>query len=105
MESAGGPSAGFHLEVNTELIVYGATEPDAELTIGERQIPLAPDGSFRARFALPDGAYELPVRARAADGHDARAATLRFSRDTATQGAVGQTPQEPGLKPPASENC
>jgi hypothetical protein len=48
----------FWFNVNAELVVYGATEPDATVTIGGRMIKLRPDGSFSYRFALPDGAYE-----------------------------------------------
>src|SRR6185436_16351739 len=46
---------GFRLNVNAELIIYGATEPDARVTIGGRTIQLRPDGTFSFRFALPDG--------------------------------------------------
>jgi len=91
---------GFRLEVNAELIVYGATEPDAELTVGGKHVALAPDGSFRFRFALPDGDYELPVRAKSARSRDERSAGMKFSRRTELRGEVGQHPQEPGLQPP-----
>jgi len=50
--------------VNAELIIYGATEPDAQVTIGGRANQAAPDGSFSFRFSLPDGDYELPRRWR-----------------------------------------
>jgi uncharacterized protein len=93
-------SKGFWFMVNAELIIYGATEPDAEVTIGGRVIKLRPDGSFSYRFALPDGAYELPAIAVSADKSEARAAELRFSRRTEFQGEVGVHPQDPQLKPP-----
>jgi hypothetical protein len=94
----------FWLTVNAELIVYGATEPTAKLTIGGREIRLRPDGSFSLRFALPDGHYELPVTAVAADQTDARAATLRLDRHTEYRGDVGAHPQDAELKPPEAEN-
>src|ERR1022692_2086172 len=37
---------GFWFNVNAELIIYGSTEPDATVTIGDRKIKLRPDGSF-----------------------------------------------------------
>jgi hypothetical protein len=98
----GGPEAppGFWFSVNAELVVYGATEPNATVTIGGKPIALQPDGSFRYRFTLPDGAYELPIVAVAADGTDARAAELKFSRATEIRGDVGVSPQDPSLNPP-----
>ena len=94
------PSKGFWFMVNAELIIYGATEPDAEVTIGGRVIKLRPDGSFSYRFSLPDGQYELPAVAIAYDKSDSRAAELKFSRGTAYRGEVGAHPQDPQLKPP-----
>ena len=63
---------GFWFNVNAELIIYGATEPDAKVTLGGHEIKLRPDGSFSYRFALPDGNYDLPAVAVSADG-DGRA--------------------------------
>jgi len=95
---------GFWFNVNAELIIYGATEPSATVTIGGRQIRLRPDGSFSYRFALPDGQYELPAVATSADGEDSRAAGLKFARDTEYRGDVGRHPQDPALKPPKAEH-
>ena len=95
---------GFWFMVNAELIIYGATEPDATVTIGGRRIKLRPDGSFSYRFALPDGRYDMPAVAVSADGTDARAAELMFTRTTEFRGDVGVHPQDPLLKPPTPEN-
>ncbi|MBC8095000.1 MAG: DUF4912 domain-containing protein, partial [Akkermansiaceae bacterium] len=91
---------GFWFNVNAELIIYGATEADASVTIAARRIRLRPDGSFSYRFALPDGQYELPVVAISADQTDGRAAELVFSRSTELRGDVGTHPQDPELKRP-----
>jgi hypothetical protein len=108
LEIASAPQAearkAFWFRVNAELIIYGSTEPDAHVSIGGRPIRLRPDGSFSYRFALPDGAYELPVVAIARDGHDGRAAELRFSRASRYTGEVRPHPQDPSLKAPAAEN-
>ena len=77
---------GFWFNVNAELIIYGATEPDAKVTIGDRQIKLRPDGTFSFRFALPDGEYPLPAAAHSADGEETREAQLEFSREHALPG-------------------
>ncbi len=97
-------SKNFWFNVNAELIIYGATEPDAKVTLGGHQIKLRPDGSFSYRFALPDGKYDMPAVAVSADGTDARAAELKFSRETEYLGDVGAHPQDPALKPPLPEN-
>ncbi|HEY3761124.1 MAG TPA: DUF4912 domain-containing protein [Verrucomicrobiae bacterium] len=95
---------GFWFNVNAELIIYGATEPDAKVTLAGHEIKLRPDGSFSYRFSLPDGKYELPAVAVSADGTDGRAAELKFSRDTQYRGEVGKHPQDPSLRPPLPEN-
>lgn len=101
----GGEKArGFWFNVNAELIIYGATEPDAKVTLGGHEIKLRADGTFSFRFALPDGKYDLPAVAVSADGTDGRAAELRFSRETEYLGDVGATPPDPSLNPPTPEN-
>ena len=99
-----GQPKGFWFNVNAELIIYGATEPAAKVTLGGHEIKLRSDGSFSYRFALPDGKYDLPAVAVSADGADARAANLKFSRETEYLGDVGAQPQDPALKPPLPEN-
>lgn len=101
---AGGAPKGFWFNINAELIIYGATERDAEVSIGGRKIKLRPDGTFSYRFALPDGRYDLPVVAVSADGTDGRAAELKFTRATEILGEVGTCPQDPALKPPTPDN-
>jgi len=95
---------GFWFNVNAELIIYGATEPNATVTIGGRRIQLRPDGSFSFRFALPDGEYQLPVEATSADQVETRRADLKFRRSTAYRGDVGVHPQDKALRPPRAEN-
>ncbi len=99
-----GGKKGFWFNVNAELIIYGATEPDASVTIGGRKIKLRSDGTFSYRFALPDGTFELPAIATNADGDDTRIADLAFSRSTHYSGEVGTHPQDPSLKPPRAEH-
>lgn len=70
---------GFRLWVAAELIVYGATEPDARLTVQGKEMKLRGDGSFSMRFALPDGKIEIPVTAVSADRVEER--TIETSVD------------------------
>ncbi len=94
---------GFWFNVNAELIIYGATEPDAKVTIAGREIKLRQDGTFSFRFILPDGEYNLPAIATSADGDDSRTADLKFRRKTEYRGDVGAHPQDPRMKPPVVE--
>jgi hypothetical protein len=73
---------GFRFVLDTELIVYGATEPDAEVTLQGKRINLRPDGTFSARFALPDGEQLIPVTATSADKLESRTITPTVSRHT-----------------------
>jgi hypothetical protein len=92
--------ADFWLNVNAELIVYGATQPGAQVHVAGKEIPLRPDGSFRFHFALPDGTFALPITASSASGTDTRGAELKFARATDLRGAVSAPPHEPALEPP-----
>jgi hypothetical protein len=58
---------GFRLWVATEMILYGATEPDARLTVQGKEMKLRGDGTFSIRLALPDGTIDIPVTAVSAD--------------------------------------
>jgi hypothetical protein len=62
----------FWLVVDAEVIVYGATEPDARVSFMGREIRLNPDGTFGIRMALPDAKIEFPVEATSADGEETR---------------------------------
>lgn len=72
----------FWLAADCELILYGATEPDASVTVSGRKIPLNPDGTFSMRFALPDGEMALPVKAASKNGADTREIEIKVTRAT-----------------------
>jgi hypothetical protein len=72
----------FWLIADAELIVYGATEPDANLTIGGRPVKLNPDGTFRFQMSFPDGLIDFPIMAVAADGEQMRSIHMTFTRET-----------------------
>lgn len=96
------PGQGFWFAVNAELIIYGATEPTARVTIDGKPIQLRPDGTFVFHYVLPDGRYRLPLVAVSRAGDDRREATLTVERRTEMRGAVGQVNQPTHLKPPAA---
>ena len=72
----------FWLVADAELIVYGATEPSARLSIGDQEIPLDADGTFRVHVPFRDGEQLYPIRAVAADGEQERSIRLEFERRT-----------------------
>jgi hypothetical protein len=72
----------FWLAADIELILYGATEADASVTVSGRKVPLNPDGTFFMRFALPDGDMNLPVKAVSKAGTDIREIEIKVTRTT-----------------------
>lgn len=72
----------FWLVVNTELIVYGATEADAALTVQGHPIKLNSDGTFSLRFALPNGMQVIPVKAISNDKKEECTITPVVTKET-----------------------
>lgn len=72
----------FWLVADAELIVYGATEPDATVTIGGQPIRLNSDGTFRFQMPFQDGLIDYPIAAVAADGEQTRSIQMKFTRET-----------------------
>lgn len=63
---------GFWFVLDCELIVTGATEPDASVLMNGRPVRLRPDGTFTLRYALPDGKLVLDAQAFSSDGIEER---------------------------------
>lgn len=72
----------FWLVADAELIVYGATEPDATVTIAGQPIQLNPDGTFRFQMSFQDGMINYPIIAVAVDGEQSRSIHMEFERET-----------------------
>ena len=72
----------FWLVADAELIVYGATDPAARLSIGGEEVPLSADGTFRVQVPFRDGQQVYPIEAVAADGEQKRSITMEFRRTT-----------------------
>ena len=72
----------FWLVADAKLIVHGATEPDATVTIGDHQIQLNPDGTFRFEMSFQDGTIDYPIMAVAKDGEQTRSIHMNFTRKT-----------------------
>jgi hypothetical protein len=81
-EQQKGKQSSFWLQVATEVILYGATEPDANLTVMGQKVELRKDGTFSFRFALPEGKFDMPVHAVSKSGEHERTITPVVERTT-----------------------
>jgi len=72
----------FRFNLDAELIVYGATEPTAKVTLQGEPVKLRPDGTFTMRFSLPDSRQIIPANAISADGVEERTIVLAVERNT-----------------------
>jgi hypothetical protein len=77
-----GKRRGFWFRLDAELIVYGATEPGAKVTLQGEPVQLRPDGTFTVRFSLPDSRQIIPAVAASADGVEERTIVLAVERNT-----------------------
>ncbi len=73
---------GFWFILDAELIVYGATEADAKVTVQGRPVELRPDGTFSLRFQLPDGTQVIDATAVSSDGAFRKTITPTVRRET-----------------------
>lgn len=58
----------FFLKANTEIIIYGSTQPSAELKFQNKPIKLSPEGTFSIKLSLDDGITEFPIEATSTKG-------------------------------------
>jgi len=73
---------GFQLEVDAELIVYGATRPDAYVTLQGEPVKVQADGTFRVRVDMPNKRQVLPIVASAPDGSGRQTVVMAVERNT-----------------------
>ncbi|MBN2024246.1 MAG: DUF4912 domain-containing protein [Pirellulales bacterium] len=72
----------FAFEVDAEVVVFGATEPGAHVTLRGTPIRLKEDGTFSVRFSLPNRRQVLPLVASSVDGVEQRTVVLAVERNT-----------------------
>jgi len=72
----------FWFQLDAELIVYGATEPHARVSLQGEPVKLRPDGTFTMRFSLPDSRQIIPAVAASPDGIEERTIVLAVERNT-----------------------
>ena len=84
----------FWFRLDCELIVYGATEPGAEVTLGGEPVTLRPDGTFTKRFAMPDGLQVLQAKAVSANRKHEKSITPTLSRSTTSFEDINREAEE-----------
>ena len=80
----------FQLEVDAEMIVYGATQPGSYVTLQGEPVKVQPDGTFRVRVDLPNKRQVLPIIASTADGIERQTVVLAVERNTKTMEPLGR---------------
>jgi len=81
-DADGEPVSTFQLEVDAEMIVYGATEPGCYVTLQGEPVKVHPDGTFRVRVDLPNKRQVLPIIASTANGLERQTVVVAVERNT-----------------------
>ena len=87
----------FPFEVDAQMVVYGATDPNANVTFGGEPVRLEDDGTFCVRMGLPDRRLVLPVVACSRDGTEQRTTVLAVERNTKVMEPVSRESGDPNF--------
>lgn len=68
--------------LDAEIIVYGAADRGAHVTLKGEPVQLREDGTFAVRLSLPDQRQVIPVVASSSDGVEQRTIILAIERNT-----------------------
>jgi hypothetical protein len=68
--------------IDAEVIVYGAANCDAHVTLNGEPVQLREDGTFVVRLSLPDHRQVIPIVASSSDGVEQRTVILAVERNT-----------------------
>jgi len=72
------------------VIVYGATQPDAHVTLQGEPVKVQPDGTFRIRVDLPNKRQVLPIVASSGDGSARQMIVMAVERNTKAMEPYGR---------------
>ncbi|MBW4568255.1 MAG: substrate-binding domain-containing protein [Tolypothrix carrinoi HA7290-LM1] len=76
------PQPDFWFQADAELIIHGATEPGATVTIGGHSIKLKPDGTFHLRVPFTDSLIDYLMTAVTTDGQQTRIIHKKFFQES-----------------------
>jgi hypothetical protein len=68
--------------IDAEVIVYGAANSDAHVTLKGEPVELRSDGTFAVRLSFPDRRQVIPIVVSSADGVEQRTVILAVERNT-----------------------
>ncbi|MBD2434193.1 MULTISPECIES: DUF4912 domain-containing protein [Fischerella] len=74
------PEKDFWFIADAELIIHGATEPGASVTVAGHNIKLKPDGTFHLRIPFTDSLIDYVMTATDVDGQHAKTIRMHFSQ-------------------------
>ncbi len=80
----------FQLEIDAEMIVYGATQPDAYVTLQGEPVKVQADGTFRVRVDMPNKRQVLPIVASLPDGSARQTVVMAVERNTKAMEPYGR---------------
>lgn len=83
-------TGGVHLEVDAEMLVYGATQPGTCITLQGEPVKVQADGTFRVRVDMPNKRQVLPIIASSAEGVELQTVVIAVERNTKTMEPFGQ---------------
>lgn len=75
-------ASSFKFEIDAELILFGSTHPDAELTLLGERVQLSKTGKFQLRCNFPNGRQVIPAVTISPDGAEARTIVLAIERNS-----------------------
>ncbi len=76
------PQPDFWFQADAELIIHGATEPGATVTIDGHSIKLKPDGTFHLRVPFTDSLIDYLMTAVTTDGQQTKIIHKKFFQET-----------------------
>jgi len=76
------PKPELELDVDAEMIVYGATKPGSYVTLQGEPVKLGADGTFRVRVEMPNKRQVIPIVANTSDGAARQTVVLAVERNT-----------------------
>ena len=80
--AAGGRAKSMEFAVDAELIVYGAVDQGAHVTLKGEPIALRSDGTFTVRISMPNRRQVIPIVASSSDGTLQRTISMIVERNT-----------------------
>ncbi|MEX2140337.1 MAG: DUF4912 domain-containing protein [Pirellulales bacterium] len=72
----------FRFDIDAEIVIHGATQTGAHVTMQGEPIKVQPDGTFHVRFDLPNRRQVIPILACTKDGVEQRTVVLAVERNT-----------------------